>query len=279
MGGRGASSGRGSSNQQSTQQTGPVRTAQVQQPQTAPQQPQQNTQSQQTPQQASNWMPAGGVSTYTLDQIKQLSDDELSTLVKASIGIDMPNHLADMPDATQNFVYAAGLNAPPTVTDDAGFRKFMAQNNIPKNQIMSRSVGGGTFNTTARSRRNLSDAQIAQMWISDPYNYIGGKHGGQVYGAGAYFDMNGGKATGYGGGTVTTYTAVLNPNTAKVIDSGKVDTQFASWSKKYPKTAHAINGMRGRNRSIKALVMGYNTISAGNGYYNVILRDAVVVKQ
>ena len=108
----------------------------------------------------------------------------------------MPNHLKDSPSFTQEFVYNIGLNGQPNVVDSAGFNKFLSDNNISSGQVMARMTGGGTYKTTAGTSRRLSPDQIVQMWATDPYNYIGGKHGGQALGAGAYFDMNGGHNTG-----------------------------------------------------------------------------------
>lgn len=204
--------------------------------------------------------------TATLAQIASMTDDQLAQAVIASRHVDMPNFLNDVPDATQRFVYQVGLNGAPTVLDQQQFDAFRHQHNIPRSQILSRSVNGnGPYSAT----------QILNTFKYSELNYIGGKHGGQAYGAGTYFDMNGGRSTGYGG---TTMNAVLNPNTARVISGSNLLTQARSFARSHPKFANAVGAVSTRNMSIYALAMGYNVISDGmNSYHNVIDRSAVVV--
>ena len=290
MGGRGTSSGAttprgrgisaGSVGSFFTPQQQTVTPQQATQPQ-PPAQPQNPT-----PIQASNWVPQGQFN-YTPQQLANLNDNDAYKLLKAANNIDMPNHLKDAPDGTQDLVYALGMNTPPTILDSAQFNQFMKQNNIPQSQVMSRQVGGGTYNTTAGSRNRLSDAQIAQMWLSDPYNYIGGKHGGQAYGAGAYFDMNGGRSTGYGSGQTTLYTGVLNPKTARVITDTALSRKASQWAQTHPKAnaelrklARKGNNWGNGDLSLYAIMLGYNVIKASHGgYHNVIDRSAMVIKQ
>lgn len=285
MGGRGASSGKASPAQQMSKGIN-VTPPQQATPQAAPQQPQtpQPNIQQPTPAQASNWVPPG-VLNYTLSQLPGLNDADALKVLSAADGVDMPNHLKDAPDGTQELIYALGLNAPPQVMDKTAFDNFRKQNNIPQSQVMARGVSSGRYNTTSGNQRRLSDAQIAQMWISDPYNYIGGKHGGQALGAGAYFDMNGGGSTGYApGGTL--YEGVLNPKTARVISDSRLRTESAKWARTHPKAdaklqrlARKTNGWGSPEKSLYALMLGYNVIAGGGGYHNVIVRDAMVIKQ
>ncbi len=193
--------------------------------------------------------------TATLAQIAAMTDYELAQAVIASRNVDMPNFLNDVPDQTQKFVYQVGLNGAPTVMDQAQFDQFRRQNNIPRSQIMARSVN---------SNGPYSAQQIADTFKYSELNYIGGKYGGQVTGAGTYFDMNGGGNTGYGSGT--TITAIYNPQTARVIDFYDLRRQAASFERSHPKFAAAVGSFargRGGNVSIYALAMGYNAISGG----------------
>lgn len=127
---------------------------------------------------------------------------------------------------------------------------------------------------------------VAQMWTSDPYNYIGGKHGGQALGAGAYFAMNGGKSTGYASGGTST-KAILNPQTAKVITTGALMRQAQRWAQNHPKANAQLQKMAKKSQasfgnaqySLYAAVLGYNVIHGGMNYYNVIDRSAVIVRQ
>lgn len=210
--------------------------------------------------------------TATLAQIASMSDDQLAQAVISSRSVDMPNFLNDVPDQTQKFVYQVGLNGAPTIMDQQQFDQFLQQNGIPRSQIMSRSVNGnGPY--TAK--------QIADTFKYSELNYIGGKHGGQASGAGTYFDMNGGRNTGYGSGA--TMMAVYNPQTARVIDYNTLRNQAANFARSHPKFANAVGSFRAGsngNASIYALAMGYNAISGGpvsHSYQNVIDRSAVIV--
>lgn len=245
----------------------------------AAQQPPQQQQQQQTPQpQQTNLQPNSALQTNaqasaTLAQIASLTDDQLAQAVKDSRNVDMPNFLNDMPDPTQKFVYQVGLNGAPTVMDQQQLDQFMKQNNIPQSNILSRSVNGNGPYTAKH---------IMDIFKYSELNYIGGKYGGMMSGAGTYFDMNGGRNTGYGSGA--TLTAVLNPQTARVIDYHALKRKATQFAKSHPKFVQAVGGMptngKNGNMSVWALAMGYNVISGGPvsaTYHNVIDRSAVIV--
>lgn len=238
-----------------------------------PQQPQ-LVQQQQQPQQLnpSDALQTAAQATATLAQIAAMTDDQLAQAVIDSRTVDMPNFLNDIPDQTQKFVYQVGLNGAPQVMDQQQLNQFMQQNNIPNSQIMARSVNAN-FPLTAQ--------QIADTFKYSELNYVGGKMGGQMSGAGTYFDMNGGSSTGYGSGA--TIKAIYNPATARVIDYHALKRQAATFARTHPKFARAVgaftNGKNG-NASIYALAMGYNAISGGpvsSSYQNIIDRSAVIV--
>ena len=221
----------------------------------------------------------------SLDQLSKMNDNQVLSILKTAERVDLPNHLKDKYDPTQQLVYTIGLNAPPQVMDKKSFDAFRHANNIPSSQIMTREVNGGKFKTTAGTSRNLTSQQVAQMWTSDPYNYIGGKHGGQAIGAGAYFDMNGGRSSGYARNGTSTY-AILNPNTAKVISHTALMSKAKVWAQSHPQANAQLQKMARKSQasfgnaqmSLYATVMGYNVIR-GNSYHNVIDRSAVIVRQ
>lgn len=215
------------------------------------------------------------VTNNALTALGQMSDDQLAQLARASRTIDMPNHLNDVPDATQKFAYAAGLNEKPAVLDDADFDKYLRDNGISRSDIISRSVNGITVQsggiTYAYTANDLTD-----MIKYSRLNYVGGKHGGQVHGAGTYFDRNGGANTGYASGA--TAIAVLNPKTANVISHSSLDAKVRSWAASHPKFVSQVGSYSGRTMSVYALAMGYNVITSGS-YTNVIDRKALVYRK
>ena len=211
-----------------------------------------------------------------VNALTQMTDDQLATLFKNSKTVDMPNHLSDVNDATQKFVYAAGLNAKPQVLDTASFNQYLKDNNIPQSQVLARSVGGANYVVNG-TQIKLSPSQVTSMIKDGELNYIGGKYGGMVHGAGTYFDMNGGRPTGYGSRNSSTCLGVLSKN-AKVIDHFTLDSQVKRFQQSHPNFSKAVGSYSNRTMSIYALAMGYNVISSGS-YHNVLDRSALVMRQ
>lgn len=223
------------------------------------------------------------VTSQALKNISGMSDDELAALVIASRSAQMPNFLADRPSATQKFVFQAGLNEKPMVLDSQAFNQYLQDNHIPQGQILSRSVNGANYINQDGYTVKYTPQQVQDILKYSRLNYIGGKHGGQNYGAGAYFAMTGGSSTGYGSNTAN---AVLNPKTAKIIDKYSLGNQVSAFTKTHPKTARAIGAYNSSTMSIYALAMGYNVIaensrknSNSGDYYNIIDRSALVYRE
>lgn len=217
-----------------------------------------------------------------LDTLQGMNDAQLAQLFRQSQAAALPNHLGDVDDQTQKFIFAIGMNDRPTVLDQAQFQQFMSDNGIPQSQILSRSVSGGVLKTSAGNTRNLSAQEVSDILKYSRMNYIGGKHGGQAYGAGAYFDMNGGGNTGYASGH--TDTAVLNPKTAKVITDTRLAQLARAFDRSHPQFARATGGystnFHNNNMSIYATVLGYNVIKqSGSTYHAIIDRKALVMRQ
>lgn len=212
--------------------------------------------------------------------LAKMSDDQLAQLAQNAKSVQMPNHLNDVDDLNQKFVFQAGLNAKPTVLNQSDFDTYMQQNGISKGEIMSRSVGGANYSVNG-TRISLSSDQVSQMTMYSDLNYVGGKHGGMAYGAGTYFDMNGGGATGYGSGKVTTMTAVLNPKTANVISRSGLKRKARNFERTHPKFKSQVGSysesFSSNNMAVYALAMGYNVIGSKGGYNNVIDRSALVM--
>lgn len=231
----------------------------------------------QTPNAQNTPVTPGAVTALT-----KMTDDELAALVYASQKAQMPNYLADRPDPTQKFVFQAGINEKPMVLDQQAFNQYLQDNNIPQGEILSRSVNGANYlNQQGYTVRYTSD-QIQKILKYSNLTYIGGKHGGQLLGAGAYFAMNGGGYTGYGGNTAV---AVLNPN-AKIIEKYTLQSQIKQFAQTHPKFAAAVGPVTNQSLSIYALAMGYQVIAQSStkhpnsdDYYNIIDRSALVYKE
>lgn len=219
-----------------------------------------------------------------MDALAQMDDSQLAALAMQARNQQLPNQLNDAASLTQRFVFAAGLNEKPTVLDDTEFSQFMTDNNMTSRDLLSRSVSPISYTNASGTNVRMAGDDVADMLKYSRYNYIGGKHGGNAYGDGTYFDHVRGRNTGYGS---TTVTSVLNPATAKVISDAQLRAQAPRFAQTHPKFAAAVGrlnttyGSPNNNMSIYALAMGYNVIDAtGNlsGYTNVIDRAALVYR-
>ena len=271
MGGRGSTSNL-------TRARKVIPTPQLQPQQNQPTQPQPNPIAQQVPDDTNTPVAPDALTSFT-----QMSDAQLAQVFLDSQKSGLPNHLDDAADVTQRFVFYNGLNDKPEVLDAAAFSKFMADNNISQSQVLARSINGGTLKTSSGGSRKLTPNDVADMMMYSRLNYVGGKHGGQAYGAGTYFDMNGGGNTGYAGGK--TVNAVLNPKTAKIITKSALAKAAAAFDKSHPQFAKATGGYNSNfynnNMSVYALAMGYNVIKEDGrgGYHNIIDRKALVYRK
>ena len=273
MGGRGGRSGSGANRRTATNNTI------LQRVRNQAQNPIPGVQNQPPTPQNTPVAPTGNI----ISQIQGMNDAQLAQLYTDSQKVSLPNHLNDASDVTQKFVFSIGMNDKPMVLDPASFQQFMSDNGIPQSQILSRSVNGGVLTSSAGNRTQLTSKDVIDMMLYSRLNYIGGKHGGQAYGAGTYLDMNGGGRTGYGNNTVS---AVLNPATARVISDTQLSRMARAFDRSHPQFARATGGYNssysgGRNNmSVYAIVLGYNVISDGAGsYHNVIDRSALVYRQ
>ena len=216
------------------------------------------------------------------DTLRNMNDDQLADIAIKSKTVDMPNMLADVDDVTQKFVYQANLNDKPQVLDQADFNKFMSDNNLGTSDLLSRSINDISYTNKSGTHVPMKAQDVADMMMYSKYNYIGGKVNGQALGAGTYFDHTNGNPTGYGKKTVV---AVLNPATARTIDSYTLQQKASSFAKTHPKFAKAVGSYNtafsgGKNNmAIYALAMGYNVIMDSGGYTNVIDRAALVYRK
>lgn len=225
------------------------------------------------------------VTSDAVTNFSKLSDSAMATAINKAVGVGMPNQINDKPDPTQQLVFAAGFNEKPMVLDTKAFNTFMKNNGLTTSDLLSRDVNPVTYKNASNTQIKMTAQDVVDMMMYSRVNYIGGKIGGQAYGAGTYFDHTNGRSTGYGRSGSVTAVAVLNPKTTKSISYNTLKNKIPTWRNAHPKSAAAIDNLvkktSGRSKeSLYALAMGYNVITDGtkSGYVNVIDRSALVYR-
>ena len=205
------------------------------------------------------------------DAFMQMSDDQKADVIDSMIKQGVPDHLAD--NDFQKMIYNIGLNDKPQLVDDAtldgmnGTELWRTVNNVydRRNDISY---------TADQIARQVQAGRVTR--VSD--------NGGSVYGRGIYFADNKSDSTMYGNtrGNVQKTAQIrckLNGN-AKVINHSKatqgVSAEIRSGSKLGKILAKCDYDSQA---SIYALAKGYNVITSGHGYYNVLNRNAVTMSK
>ena len=199
-----------------------------------------------------------------------MTDDEKADFISANIKQGVPAHLAQ--NDFQRFVYNSGLNEKPDVVSDAtldtmtGTEIFRTVNNVYDRQ------NDISYNANQIARQVMA-GRVTR--VSD--------NGGSVYGRGIYFaDSYSESAYGYGNtsGNVKK-TAVMRAklnNNAKTISYSQARSgamKEMSSGSKLGKTLSKCDGSS--QASIYAMAKGYNVISSGNGYLNILNRNAITM--
>ena len=203
------------------------------------------------------------------DQFMAMSDDEKADFIDANIKQGVPAHLAQ--NDFQKFIYNSGLNEKPQLVNDAtldtmnGTELFRTVNNV----------------YDGRNDISYSADQIAKQVTAGRVTRVS-DNGGSVYGRGIYFadDYHGSVGYGNTSGNIQKTAVVrakLNSN-AKVINyytaSQGASSEIASGSK-LGKTLRKCDS--DSRASIYAMSKGYNVITSGHGYYNVLNRNAITM--
>ena len=203
------------------------------------------------------------------DQFMAMTDDEKADFIGANVQQGVPAHLAQ--NDFQRFVYNSGLNEKPTIVDDATL------------DTMNGTEIFRTVNSVYDSKNDISynADQIAKQVTAGRVTRVS-DNGGSVYGRGIYFadDYNGSTSYGNTRGNVKS-TAVMRGklnNNAKVIN---YNTAYSGVSKEIAsgsKLGRALRKCDSDSRvSLYAMSKGYNVISSGHGYYNVLNRNAITM--
>lgn len=205
----------------------------------------------------------------TYDQFMAMTDDQKADFIGTNVKGGVPAHLAQ--NDFQRFVYNSGLNEKPNVVSDATL------------DTMKGTEIFRTVNSVYDSKNDVSynADQIAKQVMAGRVTRVS-DNGGSVYGRGIYFadDYHGSTSYGNSSGSIKK-TAVMRGklnNNAKVVNyytaKQGASQEIASGSKlgKVLKSCDSDSRV-----SLYAMSKGYNVISSGHGYLNVLNRNAITM--
>lgn len=205
------------------------------------------------------------------DAFMQMSDDQKADVIGTMIRQDVPAHLAD--NDFQKMIYNIGLNDKPQLVDDAtldsmnGTELFRTVNNVYDRQ-------NDISYTADQIARQVQAGRVTR--VSD--------NGGSVYGRGIYFADNQYDSTLYGNtrGNVQKTAQIrckLNSN-AKIINHSKATQGVSAEIRSGSKLGKVLRRCdHDSQASIYAMAKGYNVITSGHGYYNILNRNAVTMSK
>lgn len=207
----------------------------------------------------------------SFNQFMSMTDDDKADVIDSMVKQGVPAHLSDTD--FQKFIYNVGLNDKPQLVDDATLNSMAGK-------MMYRTVNAVY---DRKNDINYRADEIAKQIQSGRITRTS-DNGGSVYGRGIYFADSRSASTAYGSsrGDVKKTAVVsmkLNSN-AKVIGYRQASNGVQSEIAKGTKLGKALSKVdRHSAESIYALTKGYNVIDAGNGYYNVLNRQAITMSK
>lgn len=205
------------------------------------------------------------------DAFMQMTDDQKADVIDSMIKQGVPVHLAD--NDFQKMIYNIGLNDKPQLVDDAtlnsmnGTELWRTVNNVYDRQ-------NDISYTADQIARQVQAGRVTR--VSD--------NGGSVYGRGIYFADNQYDSTLYGNtrGNVQKTAQIrckLNSN-ANVISHSKATRGVSAEIRSGSKLGKVLRKCDHDSQvSIYAMAKGYNVITSGHGYYNVLNRNAVTMSK
>lgn len=203
------------------------------------------------------------------DAFMKMTDDDKADYIDQVVKNGVPAHLSD--NAFQRFLYNSGMNEKPQMVDDATLDK------------MNGTEVFRTVNSVydAKHDINFTAAQIAAQVTKATYTKVSDT-GGSVYGRGIYFADDYRSSVSYGNsrGDVKRTAVIrgkLNSN-ARVISHSKASQGMMAEIKSHSKLGKSLSRMDNASAvSMYALSKGYNVITSGHGYLNVLNRNAVTM--
>ena len=206
------------------------------------------------------------------DNFMKMSDDQKAQAISDAISQDIPDHLNKRSDF-QKLIYNLGMNDKPQVVDDKTL------NSMNGTEIYR------TVNAVYDRQTDLSFTapQIAKQIQAGKITRVS-SGGTAVYGDGIYFaDSKFGSASSgntRGNVQITCMMREKLKGNAKVISYYSAQSGISNEIKNNTKLGKVLNKCnRTSQASIYALSKGYNVIDAGNGYYNILNRNAVTMSQ
>lgn len=205
---------------------------------------------------------AGNLNT-TLAQVQAMSDDELHDYILAVNDQDMPAFMND--HHMQKFVYATGVNDKPTVVDDATFDQI--------------AKGKTVIYRTVDPTSDLSADDIHDMTKHSSLSYMGNGR----FGDGIYFATNRGDSEVYASTRQAKVMRAVFNDKARVISIDDLRKDYDKWKLTHPKSQKAL-GFASRKGSSwansygqYALLRGYNVVTDGHTYRNVLDRSVLTI--
>lgn len=205
------------------------------------------------------------------DSFMKMSDDEKADMIDKLANQDIPSHLAN--NAFQKFIYNSQMNDKPQLVDDSaldsmnGTEMFRTVNNVYDN----------------RNDLGYSATEIAKQVQTGTITRVS-DNGGSLYGRGIYFADNYRDSIMYGMTTgnikkTAVMRAKLNSN-AKIISHDNAKNGAAAEIAKGSKLGKALSKVDYESQaSLYALSKGYNVISNGRNYLNVLNRNAITMSK
>lgn len=229
---------------------------------------QQNQQSQQP--QIDNTQTASDFST-DYKAFMAMDDDGKADVISNALKQGVPDHLSQTD--FQKFIYNTGLNDKPDVVDDATL------------DSMNGTELWRTVNNVYDRKNDISYGadQIAKQVMAGRVTRTS-DNGGSVYGRGIYFADNQRESSYYGNtkGNVQKTAQIrckLNSN-AKTINYSKASSGASQEIRKGTKLGKALAKCDSKSQaSIWAMANGYNVLTSGHGYYNILNRNAVTMSK
>lgn len=217
---------------------------------------------------------SGTVTTAPATSVKGFVDmtaDEQANTIISAINADIPDFLSD--SSMQRMSYQLGMDGKPTLVDDATLDSMSGTD-------MFRTVNA-VYDRKNDVNYNATEI-IDQIQNGDVTRFS--DTGGSVYGRGIYFADSYSESSFYGNTRnsikQTAVTRAKLNDKAKIINYNQASMGAYNEIQSGSSLGKALAKCdRQSQSSIWALSKGYNVISSGRGYFNVLDRSALTISK